>query len=202
MLPARPCRRSGIRRNVTLPTDGIVTQPWRQTSVLTVDIGLKEANGMKILVVDDSRLQRIAIERALSKKRHEVISVADGRAGLLLARAELPSLILLDMMLPGLDGTCVLKALKQDPLTASIPVIVLTGLSQRNEAKLKQAGAAAYIEKASLGLDKSAETLISIVENAVGTSSLSRCSTEKHAPQAEANSEVEQTEPGRKEGLP
>ena len=156
---------------------------------------------MKILVVDDSRLQRIAIERALSKKRHEVISVADGREGLLLARAELPSLILLDMMLPGLDGTCMLKALTQDPLTASIPVIVLTGLSQRNEARLKQAGAAAYIEKASLGLDKSAEALISIVETAIRPA-LSRCSTEKHAPKPEASSEVEQTEPGRKEGLP
>jgi len=156
---------------------------------------------MKILVVDDSRLQRIAIERALSKKRHEVISVADGREGLLLARAELPSLILLDMMLPGLDGTCVLKALKQDPLTASIPVIVLTGLSQRNEAKLKQAGAAAYIEKASLGLDKGAETLISIVETAIGTSSLSRCVTEKHDAKPEVSSEVGQRESGRKERL-
>jgi CheY-like chemotaxis protein len=48
------------------------------------------------------------------------------------------------MMLLGLDGTGVLKALKQDASTAQIPVIVLTGLSQKNEAKLKNAGAAAY----------------------------------------------------------
>jgi len=174
----------------------------RQTSAPAADIGLKHANAMKILVVEDSRLLRTAMERALRKEGHQVISVADGREVLHMARTNLPSLILLDMMLPGLDGTCVLKALKQDALTASIPVIVLTGLPQRNEARLKQAGAAAYIEKASLGLDRSAEALISIVESAIGTSSQSRCATEKHAPQPEGSPEVERAEPGRKEKRP
>jgi putative two-component system response regulator len=47
-----------------------------------------------------------------------------------------PDLILLDMMLPKLDGPSVLRALKADPLTAQIPVAVVTGLSQKNEEKL------------------------------------------------------------------
>jgi putative two-component system response regulator len=47
-----------------------------------------------------------------------------------------PDLILLDMMLPKLDGPSVLRALKADPLTAQIPVVVVTGLSQKNEEKL------------------------------------------------------------------
>jgi putative two-component system response regulator len=47
-----------------------------------------------------------------------------------------PDLILLDMMLPRLDGPSVLRALKADPLTAQIPVAVVTGLSQKNEEKL------------------------------------------------------------------
>jgi len=68
------------------------------------------------------------------------------------------------MMLPGLDGTSVLKALKLDAVTAQIPVIVLTGLSQRNEAKLKSDGAAGYIEKSSLDLEKNAHALIDSVE--------------------------------------
>ncbi len=111
---------------------------------------------MKILLIEDSLFLRIVIEKSLTKAGHSVTSVADGREGLNAAHSSSPSLILLDMMLPGLDGTCVLKALKQDAATAQIPVVVLTGLSQRNEAKLKDAGATAYIEKSSLNLGENA----------------------------------------------
>jgi len=125
---------------------------------------------MKILAVEDSRLLRIGIERALTKEGHEVISAADGREATLLARTELPALILLDMMLPGMEGTSVLKQLKQDASTAHIPVIVMSGLSQKNETKLREAGATAYIEKSSLDLDKLADRLVAIVANVPGVS--------------------------------
>jgi len=120
---------------------------------------------MKILLIEDSLFLRIVIEKSLTKAGHSVTSVADGREGLHAAHSSLPALILLDMMLPGLDGTGVLKALKQDAATAQIPVVVLTGLSQRNEAKLKDAGATAYIEKSSLHLEENADGLIQSVEN-------------------------------------
>jgi len=120
---------------------------------------------MSILVIEDSRFLRTAIERILAKAGYSVTGVADGREGLLAARTGSPKLILLDMMLPGLDGTGVLKALKQDTSTAHIPVIVLTGLSQRNETTLKNAGAAAYIEKSSLDLMENANALIESVES-------------------------------------
>ena len=120
---------------------------------------------MRILLIEDSRFLRIAIEKALAKAGHSVTGVADGQEGLHAARTSPPALILLDMMLPGLDGTGVLKALKQDASTAQIPVIVLTGLSQKNEAKLKNAGAAAYIEKSSLDLKENADALIQSVES-------------------------------------
>ena len=107
---------------------------------------------MKILLIEDGRFLRIAIERLLTKEGYSVTGVADGREGLQAARTSPPALILLDMMLPGLDGTSVLKALKQDESTAHIPVIVLTALSQINEEKLKDAGAAAYIEKSTTQL--------------------------------------------------
>jgi len=133
---------------------------------------------MKILLIEDSRFLRIAIDRVLTRAGHSVTGVADGREGLQAARTSPPALILLDMMLPGLDGTGVLKALKQDASTAQIPVIVLTGLSQKNEAKLKNAGAAAYIEKSSLNLEENADALIQSVENvlrrSVGVSGSSR----------------------------
>lgn len=115
---------------------------------------------MKILIVEDSRFLRAAIERILAKAGHEVTSTADGREALLTARNSLPALILLDMMLPGLEGTSVLRELKKDSMTSHIPVIVLTGLSKTNEAKLKKAGAAAYIEKSSLDLGKGADLLV------------------------------------------
>jgi CheY-like chemotaxis protein len=120
---------------------------------------------MKILVIEDSRFLRIAMERALAKAGHAVTGAADGREGLQAARTTPPELILLDMMLPGLDGTSVLKALKEDVSTAQIPVIVLSGLSQKNEAKLKNAGAAAYIEKSFLDLERNADLLIQSVES-------------------------------------
>jgi CheY-like chemotaxis protein len=125
---------------------------------------------MKILLVEDSRFLRIAIEKALARAGHEVTGIADGREALLAARSSLPAIILLDMMLPGLEGTCVLKELKQDASTAHIPVIVLTGLSQKNETKLRKAGAAAYIEKSSLNLEKNAEALVQVMVSVLGPS--------------------------------
>ena len=126
---------------------------------------------MKILLIEDSRFLRIAIERILSRAGHLVTGVADGREGLQAARTSPPALILLDMILPGLDGASVLKALKQEASTAQIPVIVLTALSRMNEAKLKDAGAAAYIEKSSLNLEENADALIQTVENVLAGSS-------------------------------
>jgi CheY-like chemotaxis protein len=123
---------------------------------------------MNVLLIEDSRFLRTAIERALSKTGHVVTGVADGQEGLRLARTSLPDIILLDMMLPGLDGTGVLRKLKQDACTAEIPVVVLTGLSQKNEARLKQEGAAAYIAKSTLDLEKSGNVLSLAVEALLG----------------------------------
>ena len=131
---------------------------------------------MKILLIEDSRFVRLAIEKVLSKGGHEVTGVADGQEGLRVALATPPHLIFLDMMLPGLDGTSVLKKLKQDPLTAPIPVVVLTGLSQINETKLLEAGAAAYLEKSSLHLEDNADALVGVVDRVLRKSSGGRSS--------------------------
>ena len=125
---------------------------------------------MKILLIEDSRFLRSAIEKILAKVGCEVVSMADGRDALPAARNHLPALVLLDMMLPGLEGTAVLGELKGDPATKDIPVIVLSGLSKQSEVKLRKAGAAAYIEKSSLDLEKSAHTLVDIIASVLGTS--------------------------------
>jgi phosphoserine phosphatase RsbU/P len=122
---------------------------------------------MTILVIEDSRFLRLALERILIKAGYHVVAVGDGQEGLLRAQDNRPDLILLDMMLPTLEGTEVLRQLKQSPITKLIPVIVLSGLSQKNEDKLKTAGAVAYFEKSLLNLDKDGSSLVQAVQNVV-----------------------------------
>ena len=114
----------------------------------------------KILLVDDSKFLRMAIERALARAGYAVITAIDGPGALESARKEKPDLILLDMLLPKMTGPDVLKALKNDPATSAIAVVVFTGLSQKNAARLEQDGACAFLEKSELGLERGCETLL------------------------------------------
>ena len=84
-----------------------------------------------------------------------------------LAREKSPDLILLDMLLPKMTGPDVLKALKKDPATANIAVVVFTALSQKNAARLEQDGAFAFMEKAELGLDKGSDTFLAALAKIV-----------------------------------
>ena len=118
---------------------------------------------MTILVIEDSRMLRLAMQRSLVKAGYQVTVVGDGKEGLLLAQRIHPDVILLDMMLPTLDGTGVLQQLKRDPGTRLIPVIVLSALSQKNETKLKMAGASAYFEKSKLDLEDGPGSLIRLL---------------------------------------
>jgi CheY-like chemotaxis protein len=117
----------------------------------------------KILVVEDSRFLRLAMERALSRAGYDVITAADGEDAVKKARANLPALILLDLLLPKLTGTDVLKALKKDPATAGIAVVVLTAMSQKNEDWLLRDGAFAFLAKSELALEKGSGTLLAAV---------------------------------------
>ena len=87
---------------------------------------------MKVLLVEDSKFLRLATGRALTRAGYEMSFAGDGDEALLMAAESRPELILLDMMLPKMSGPEVLKTLKQNPATAAIPVVVLTGLSQAN----------------------------------------------------------------------
>jgi CheY-like chemotaxis protein len=109
----------------------------------------------------------MANERALARAGYKVVTASDGEEALMIAHARIPDLILLDMLLPKLGGPEVLHALRKDPLTASIPVIVLSSLPQKNEAKLMKEGATAYFEKSKMELDQHAESLLHIVKIAL-----------------------------------
>jgi CheY-like chemotaxis protein len=115
------------------------------------------ASNAKVLLIEDSKFLRMANERALCKAGFEVGTAADGEEALQSIQDKPPDIILLDMLLPKISGPAVLKALKDNPTTMHIPVIVLTSLSQKNEEKLLQEGAAASFEKSALELDKSSD---------------------------------------------
>jgi CheY-like chemotaxis protein len=106
---------------------------------------------LTILVVDDSVHLQIAFKKILTSSGYRVELAGDGEAGLRLARSARPDVILLDMLLPKLGGVEVLRALKADHATATIPVIALSGLPMSNEARLRRDGAISYLQKSNLG---------------------------------------------------
>ena len=121
----------------------------------------------KILLVEDSKFLRLATERALARAGYEVSSAADGQEALQVAREKLPDLILLDMLLPKMSGPEVLVALKKDPFTKAIPVVVITGMSQKNAGRLREDGAAGFLEKSALELNKGSEKLLTAVREII-----------------------------------
>ena len=127
-----------------------------------------------VLLIDDSKFLRRSNELAVSKAGYIVLVAADGEQGLDVARNKLPDVIVLDMMLPKLSGPQLLHALKQDPCTSQIPVIVLSSLPQSNEAKLKKDGAAFYLEKSGGGGETGASTLIQAIEAVLSSAEAAR----------------------------
>ena len=109
----------------------------------------------RILLAEDDRFLRKAAETTLKRQGYTVLTAADGEEALRAARSERPDLVLLDLIMPKLNGFEVLRALKQDAATARIPVIVLSNLGQdRDVHQALEEGAAAYFVKADLSLQE------------------------------------------------
>lgn len=125
---------------------------------------------MNILIVEDSRFLRISNEKALTRAGYHVITAADGEEGLRLARERKPDLVVLDLMLPRLPGREVLRELRRDPGTASIPVMIVTSLPQASDQKLLSEGATSYLEKAGLMLDRGTDTFVQMVTTVLSRS--------------------------------
>lgn len=119
------------------------------------------------MLVDDSKFLRMAAERALARAGYKVITATDGAHALELAREQKPDLILLDMLLPKMTGPDVLKALKNDPATARMAVVVFTGLSEKNAIRLKQDGACGFLEKSKLDLDRGCQAFLAALAEIV-----------------------------------
>ena len=101
-------------------------------------------NNVKILLVEDSKPILRENESVLHKAGYEVISAQDGETAVRMTKEQHPDLVLLDMILPKMTGPEVLRRLKSDPVTAEIPVVVLSSLSEKNRQRLLEAGAEEY----------------------------------------------------------
>jgi DNA-binding response OmpR family regulator len=104
--------------------------------------------GMRVLVIDDEAPIRLLCRVNLEAEGMEVLEAADGPSGLEKARAELPDVILLDVMMPGLDGWRVAEELLDDERTAQIPIIFLTVRAElRDRARGIDLGGVDYVTK-------------------------------------------------------
>jgi DNA-binding response OmpR family regulator len=102
----------------------------------------------RVLVIDDEAPIRLLCRVNLEAEGMEVLEAADGPAGLETARAERPDVVLLDVMMPGLDGWRVAEELLDDPTTNGIPIVFLTARAElRDRARGIDLGGVDYITK-------------------------------------------------------
>ena len=115
-------------------------------------------HGQNVLLAEDERFLRKAAESSLRRRGYAVMTAADGEEALRAARDTHPDLILLDMIMPKLQGFEVLALLKADPATADIPVVVLSNLGQDTDVdQAMKAGAVGYLVKANISLAELAD---------------------------------------------
>lgn len=109
----------------------------------------------KILFIEDEPSLQQTMGEILRQEEFNMIAALDGEEGLKKVKEERPDLILLDLILPKLDGFEVLKQIKANPETAKIPVIVLTNLEGATEIdKALELGATTYLVKANYEIDE------------------------------------------------
>ena len=102
----------------------------------------------RVLIVEDNPTNMTLAVFLLQSAGHTVLRATDAEAGLTLARAEQPNLILMDIQLPGMDGLEATMTLKHDAATRAIPVIALTALAMKgDEERIRAAGCDGYIAK-------------------------------------------------------
>jgi CheY-like chemotaxis protein len=119
----------------------------------------------RVLIIEDDKLLRKACEVGLQKRGLEIVTAADGEEGIRQAQANVPDLILLDMLMPKLSGMDTLAELKKIEQTRRIPVVVLSNSSiEATMQKAKDLGAAGYLVKASLSLQQLGDQVISFLE--------------------------------------
>ena len=101
-----------------------------------------------ILYVEDNELNRKIVRDLLRRTSYQLIEAVDGEAGIAIALAQRPDLILMDVQLPKVSGFEAMRALRNAPATAQTPIIAITSFAlSGDQQKAKDAGASAYLAK-------------------------------------------------------
>jgi CheY-like chemotaxis protein len=100
---------------------------------------------VKILAIDDDPMALELVEAVLRPEGYTVLKAAGGEEGITVARSQQPALIILDLLMPEVDGFSVVDRLKQDPLTSDIPVVILTSKTLTREDKEQLNGQISYL---------------------------------------------------------
>ncbi|MCM8810932.1 MAG: response regulator [Candidatus Omnitrophica bacterium] len=102
----------------------------------------------KILIIEDDPEERLILSRELKRAEYIVYEAPTGEEGLKIFKKEKPDLVILDVVLPGIDGWEVLRRIKKGPLSRRIPVMMLTGKSEdKDKIKGYEIGADYYVTK-------------------------------------------------------
>lgn len=111
-------------------------------------LGLLGFEMARILIVDDSPSQLLGLKRLVEKMGHETLTAEDGAAGVEAAKRELPDLVLMDVVMPNLNGFQATRSISKEPTTAHIPVILVTTKDQDTDRVwgMRQ-GAKAFVTK-------------------------------------------------------
>jgi two-component system phosphate regulon response regulator PhoB len=127
---ARPLRNAISKKTLSDCNTFVTILCYKQSLVLNPDAAIvingQERNMKKVLIIEDEKDLAELLAFNLEKEGYAAICVHDGKLGMERAVAELPDLILLDLMLPGMLGTDVCKVLRKDPRTTQIPIIMIT----------------------------------------------------------------------------
>lgn len=109
----------------------------------------------KILIIEDELSILKAMSEVLGSSGYEVLTAMDGEQGIAIARASMPNLVLLDLILPGKNGFEVLKELKSHPETSKIPIVISSNLGDEEEVQQGlKLGAADFLIKADYDLNE------------------------------------------------
>jgi len=101
-----------------------------------------------ILIIEDNRRNLLLVRELLRIHGFRTLEASDGEEGIARAKAEGPDLILMDLQLPGMDGLTATRLLRQDPLTARIPVVAITAHAMKGDReRALEAGCDGYIAK-------------------------------------------------------
>ncbi|TNF93453.1 MAG: response regulator [Gammaproteobacteria bacterium] len=102
----------------------------------------------KILMVDDSPTEIHVVKEMLISKGHTVVTASNGEEGIAMAKSEQPDLILMDIVMPGMNGFKATRTISKDPETSSIPIIMLSSKDQTTDMEwAKRQGAKGYVVK-------------------------------------------------------